>query len=99
MGFTPDMSHMSRQEKAEHAAAVEADHDAYIGDYRDKLETAIKDALGQTGNALYDVRHLSSDQVYDVEYAEGGDDVQRLLELAQAALAGAGAIVRERNYR
>jgi len=76
---------------------VEREHDDYVAYQRKKLESSLKDAVGQAGSALYFVRHLSSDQVYDIEYAESSGDVERMIQQAQDLLSGALALAKARH--
>lgn len=84
---------MTSEDYRELVEARENEHDAHVAVQRDKLSQRLHDAIAATGDCLYFVRHLSSDQVYDVEFAEGVGAELRLLEQAQAALAGAQALV------
>jgi len=74
-----------------------ADHDRYVAEQRAELEDWLRQAVGATSSALFIVRHLSSDQVYDTEYSEGEGEVLRLLETAIAALAGAQALTEKKH--
>jgi uncharacterized membrane protein YhfC len=72
----------------------EDEHNDYIESKRALVAESLSAAVGHAGNALYNVRHLSSDQVYDVEYAESGGTVERLVEQAQDLLVAALAMAR-----
>lgn len=88
---------MTSEEYRELQEARENEHDAYITKQRAELERSLAGAVGAAGNALWTVRHLSSDQVYDVDYAESTGDVERLVQSAQDLLSAALALARQRH--
>ena len=72
-------------------------HDEEITAERERLEGRIAAAASTASSSLRIVRHLASDAIYDVEFAEGDGSIERLLETAVAALKGAEALVQNLN--
>lgn len=81
-------------EAADLATELEREHDDHIASTRKQLETAIATARLAASVALNHIAELSSDRVYDVEYAEGSQ-VTPLVKNAFALLSGAEALAKQ----
>lgn len=78
-----------------HADDAESDHAREIAELRSEVGQGVVRAIAGAGTALLRVKRLRSNQVYDVEYAEGltGGTIERLLTQALDNLVAVEALL------